>query len=167
MQTKIGRFTKDEAEIVIDFIANTPNIAYYSQNELTSFEPKNVLKIYLNNQLIGFCVIKKLLFGWFDEIAILGILNEYQNLGIGKKLFLETVKVINQRRQKIYTITRNPRVISFLEQSGFQEVRKLPISILLDNFIYTLSFVRIKEYFRKKLKFKNQPKFRSYIKKLN
>jgi ribosomal protein S18 acetylase RimI-like enzyme len=164
MKIKTGKFSDKEIETVISFIANTPNITHYSKKELLKFEPNNVLKVYSKNQMIGFCMIKELRLGDFSEIAILGVLNGFENQGIGKQLFIEAINMIKSRQENIYVVTKNPKVISMLNNYNFQESKIIPFKILLSNFIYLFSFGRVKEFMRKRLKYPNQPKFKFYTK---
>jgi ribosomal protein S18 acetylase RimI-like enzyme len=156
-------FLVEEIKIVQNFTYLTPNIIFYSHRELLNFSQNNILKAYSDGQLVGWSIIKPLMFGRFQEIAVLGVLEGFENKGIGKQLFDKSCEIINNRKKSIYVVSRNASVINFLEKAEFKKVKLLPVDILIDNFLYILSLGRIKESLRKYLVYKNQSKFQFYI----
>jgi ribosomal protein S18 acetylase RimI-like enzyme len=160
---KQEKFLVEEIKIVQNFIYNTPNIIFYSHRELLNFSQNNILKAYSDGQFVGWSIIKSLMFGRFQEIAVLGVIEGFENQGIGKQLFDKSCEIINDSKKSIYVVSRNSTVINFLVKAKFAEVKLPPLDIIIDNFLYILSFGRIKESLRKYLVYKNQSKFRFYI----
>ncbi len=143
-----AKLTKSEIGQIVDFISLTPNIIYYSPQELSSLV---AYKYYVDSKMVGFCLIKAI--GWSQnwlEIAILGVLDEYQGQGIGSQLFKKAL--VDSDGKLVYTTTTNPKVQKMMIDEGFEIFNnpwRLPLEITWDNLGYILNAHRIREFLRK------------------
>jgi GNAT superfamily N-acetyltransferase len=146
-----AKLTTLEIEQVMDFIHSTPNIIFYSAHELSDLV---AYKFYIDSKMVGFCLIKSI--GWSQnwlEIAILGVLDEYQGQGIGSQLFKKALVDMYSDGKLVYTTTTNPKVQKMMIDEGFEVLNntwQLPIEITWDNLGYILNMPRIREFLRKR-----------------
>jgi predicted acetyltransferase len=83
-----------EVHQVFDFIKTTPNITYYEIEELRKIPSFIVI---IDNKSVGFCFYKEIKNAIQSvEISVFIVFNEYQNQGIGRKLFEETFSYLNK-----------------------------------------------------------------------
>ncbi|MGB9835349.1 MAG: GNAT family N-acetyltransferase [Candidatus Saccharicenans sp.] len=66
-------------------------------------------------------------FGGFLELVAVGVLEEYREMGVGKKLVEEALK--NNPGKKIYLLTTIPH---FYEKLGFEKVAEIPDALKKD-----------------------------------
>lgn len=100
---------------------------------------------------VGACLSVDLPLGW-TEIAVLYVLEEFRNKGIGKELFDRGWQSAEERRRNIYVISRNPSVLKLMNDRGMRVKKNLlcaPVAVHLYNLKYMASVYRIVEAVRK------------------
>jgi len=165
----IKRKLKDtEIKILVQEIKNTPNISAYSKLEWQNCENLFVAE-NADGQMIGACLNDDFFSKW-TEIAALFVLEEYRNLGIGKKLFIKSLEDSIDRRRNILVMSGNPFVVKMMKEQGltiFNSLKKLPrpfnkYAVVLNYFYeirWFLNWYRIVEIIRKKLIFRSKSKY--------
>lgn len=160
------RFTKDEARIAQKEIRTSPDITGYSIRELLRL--KTVFKAFASNEFAGACAN-------FDfppwlgetggrnwtELSAYIVFSKHCNQGIGKLLFQTAYKDAIQRGKNIYIVSRNPAMIKIFKKENFQIINsfwQLPVAVIIDTFIFAISWYRAKEFLRK-LPMKKSGKF--------
>tara|TARA_B100001121_G_C18324077_1_gene450135 strand:+ start:84 stop:515 length:432 start_codon:yes stop_codon:yes gene_type:complete len=102
------------------------SIKHWNQNQWEKELEKdyiNAMGIFLNNSIIGVCVIHKI----YDEAEIryLSIHPSYQKRGLGKKLINQIMKECkNENIKRIFleVSIKNKQALSFYKNSGFKTI---------------------------------------------
>ena len=102
------------------------SIKHWNQNQWEKELEKdyiNAMGIFLNNSIIGVCVIHKI----YDEAEIryLSIHPSYQKRGLGKKLINQIMKECkNENIKSIFleVSIKNKQALSFYKNSGFKTI---------------------------------------------
>lgn len=153
------RLTDDEVVILMKLIRETPNITGYSYREWQTF--KNLFVAESADILVGVCVTEPL-YGKWEDVALLYVLDAYRRHGIGSELFRYAFRDLKSKKKNIYVTSRNPVVIALMKEYGMKEVRHilmLPILINLHNIIFCCSVYRLTEFIRKRHVYGAQPPF--------
>ena len=160
MEIQKRNLTLREAEIISKEIRLTNNIIGYKTGELVDF--KNTFIATDGKALVGILTYVELEH-WID-LKILIILKEYRGKGYGKELFDYSFEKAEELNKSLYTVTRNPVLVSLLEEKGFggTSLSKLPISVILHQAKMIFSIYRIKEYIRKRPEIKRGEKFQYF-----
>jgi N-acetylglutamate synthase-like GNAT family acetyltransferase len=156
----------NEAEQIIKLIKNTQNITGYTVNEIKSFD--EVYIAYIDSIFAG-AVINIHNTASIAEISVLVVCEKYKGIGIGKELFLTSLKSLESQNKTIWCVSRNPVVINFFRLYDFKIISfwKLPLTVSLYNLTFIFNTNRIKEYFRKQMYAPNLAKFQYAIKYKN
>ena len=102
------------------------SIKHWNQNQWEKELEKdyiNAMGIFLNNSIIGVCVIHKI----YDEAEIryLSVHPSYQKRGLGKKLINQIIKECkNENIKRIFleVSIKNKQALSFYKNSGFKTI---------------------------------------------
>ena len=102
------------------------SIKHWNQNQWEKELEKdyiNAMGIFLNNIIIGVCVIHKI----YDEAEIryLSVHPSYQKRGLGKKLINQIIKECkNENIKRIFleVSIKNKQALSFYKNSGFKTI---------------------------------------------
>ena len=152
------KFTRFEAKIIQQEIAQSPDITGYSLRELLRL--KRVFKAYSGKDFAGACANFDFSRNW-TELSAYIVLNKYRGQGIGKLLFKAAFQDAVSRGRNIYIVSRNPAMIKIFRKEDFKIIRsfwQLPPEVKLDTLIFAISWYRAKEFFRK-LPMKKSGKF--------
>lgn len=135
---KFSQLDENELNIIIDKHYNhwkkfndkmDINTTMYKFKELyTKNEIPYGIAIKENDNLLGFCVIKKEnlkkypeIFPWISDVMIF---EEYRNKGYGRKLIEETIKILKEENYKnVYIWT--DQVPAFYTKLGFEFVKEV------------------------------------------
>ena len=102
------------------------SIKHWNQNQWEKELEKdyiNAMGIFLNNSIIGVCVIHKI----YDEAEIryLSVHPSYQKKGLGKKLINQIIKECkNENIKRIFleVSIKNKQALNFYKNSGFKTI---------------------------------------------
>ena len=157
--------TREEAETIRKAVRHTPNITGYTTDELIHFP--DALVAAVNGEFAGVCISIDLLPSWTD-IAMLYVLDEYREQGLGMELLDLAWEAASQRKRDVYMASRNPTVIRDMERRGmrFLPLVALPLAVHFHNLRFILNSYRVKEALRKSSLSKNLPPFRYAIRKI-
>lgn len=160
MKIKKQKLNLEQAKIVQEWIADTPNITGYTVKELLNFDL--VFLCFVENNFAGVCIVAEISPRW-SEIAVLIANPNYRNLGIGNQLFKQALEHIKSQNKNIYTVTRNLIVAKMCKEFDSVSFIKLPLNLIIYNIKFVFSLYRFKEFFRKKMY--NYPAFEHFIKR--
>lgn len=158
VQTIQKKLTKQEAKIVQKEIRQSPDITGYSLRELLRL--KKVFKAFISNEFAGACANFDFGRNW-TELSAYIVFAQHRNQGIGKLLFQTAYKDAIKRKKNIYIVSRNPAMIKIFRKENFQIITsfwQLPLAVIIDTFIFAISWYRVKEFLRK-LPMKKSGKF--------
>jgi GNAT superfamily N-acetyltransferase len=161
------KINASEAKLLVERIKSTPNIIGYTIEEWLDSEHVFIAEDQ-QSQLQGACLNYDIARDW-TKIAVLYVLDEFRNQGIGKALFHESFNDSIERHKNVYTISCNPIVISLmreLEFTTFSSLQDFPASHMADQvdfYLHTLQWLaspyRIMEITRKQFVCRPQQPF--------
>ncbi|MCX6810614.1 MAG: GNAT family N-acetyltransferase [Candidatus Berkelbacteria bacterium] len=158
VQTIQKKFTKQEAKIVQKEIRQSPDITGYSLRELLRL--KTVFKAFISNEFAGACANFDFGKDW-TELSAFIVIGHHRGQGIGGKLFRTAFIDAIKRKRNIYIVSRNPAMINIIKKYDFKIITsfwQLPAAVIIDTFIFAISWYRTKEFLRK-LPMKKSGKF--------
>lgn len=160
MTISVRSLTKSEAEIISDEIKNTDNISGYLISELLRFDEMIVTEDA--GEINGILFYKE--YRRFVDMKLMIVCRQYRGQGIGRVMFLYFLNKFKLSNKTIYTVTKNPQVVSIISRVGFKKSNflNLPFLAQINQISLMFSLYRIKEFFRKKL-YLNKNKFYYWI----
>ncbi|HEY1074175.1 MAG TPA: GNAT family N-acetyltransferase [Patescibacteria group bacterium] len=150
---------KKEASLVSKKLRETPYITGYMPDELVCLDNSNIAEV--DGRFAGVCITKDISSRW-SEIAMMYVLPEFRNQGIGTTLFDQAFQSIRYKKRHLYCVSRNKSVIKLLHSQGFvfrSRIWQLPLPVILHIIRFSLNFYRVKEFVRKLFAFQKQDPF--------
>jgi GNAT superfamily N-acetyltransferase len=157
--TQISRrpLTHEEAVRLHLELKTTPNILGYSVRELERLTDVQVAEAGGDFAGAGWSV--DLIQGW-TEIAALYVLPEFRGRGIGETLFRAAWDHAQGRQRHVYILSRNPRVIGWMQELGMRVDGKLwraPLAVHWYMQHYMANWYRGAESLRKRKEIRRCP----------
>jgi GNAT superfamily N-acetyltransferase len=160
------RLNKSEANLLVNQIKLTPNITGYSLKEWLTFD--SVIVAEDEEEMVGVCLYYNFSKNW-TFISVLFVLDNFRGKGIGKQLFFRACENIIKLKRNIYTSSREPIVINMMRQLDFEifdtlfllpeKYEKYEFVFFLRALKWLFSLYRLKEVYRKAIRFGKQESF--------
>ena len=147
-EIKKRKLNADEIELLNSEIKNDPFTSGYSEEEWADM--KNVIVAENGSTLAGFCLCDEIVEGWV-EIGLLFVLEKERKNGVGDSLVKVAVADAYARGKNMFIVSRNPDLSKKFESYGFKicKLHKLPLSVIMQQILFSLKPFRIKENIRK------------------
>ena len=143
--------TPTEAEMFQEWLKSEQNITGLSAKEI--LHAKKVIVADVNNTVAGFCTIHNPIPGCVI-LSVLFVHPDFRSKGIGHELLTRQNAAISVGSATVVTSSRNPQVLSWLQEVGYDirpRIWSLPLMPMFSLMVHACLWYRLRQFLWKKV----------------